>query len=122
MSSELLVRIVDRTHPDPALNAIVSKRGDVIAVHPAGSAWGTQEYANPEWRLVRVDGLSEDEAIGMLTPESPPLHNPQAKCRMRIMRLDLDPLGVHTWPADGIATIALQTFRDVRKTKPLVNP
>jgi hypothetical protein len=122
MARELLVRIKDKTHPDPEFDAIVTKRGDVIAAKQADIGWGTEEYANPEWRIIRVNGLSPDEANGMLTGEAASLHNPQAPRRKRIVYLDVDALGLDATPNDSITDIDLASFRKARKTKKLVDP
>lgn len=88
---ELLVRVVDKVSADPYLDAALTKRGDVIAVQPDGWVWGLEEQRSPEWRILRVPGVSVAAAASLLTPE--PETDPQNPSRMlqrRMFRLDLD--------------------------------
>jgi hypothetical protein len=67
---ELLVRVVDKTSPqNPTLDALLTKRGDVIEARPDGWAWGLQELQNPAWRIARVVGLSEGTAQQLMAPQ-----------------------------------------------------
>lgn len=69
--AELLIRVVDKpAHPDPYVDIQQSKRGDVIAVVPDGWAWSERERTNPEWRIVRVPGLTVAAAEELMTPDS----------------------------------------------------
>lgn len=89
--AELLVRVVDKTNPDPVFDAKLSKRGDVIAVCPDGWKWGVEEIANPDWRIISVPGVDPDDFSGLLAAE--PETNPNEPSRMlqfRAFRLDLD--------------------------------
>ncbi len=66
--AELLLRVVDKTHPDPILDASQTKAGDVIVVCDDNHPWGKQELTSPAWRILRVPGPKEDY-IGLLAPE-----------------------------------------------------
>ncbi len=41
--SQLLIMLVDETHPDYRISSTLKKRFDVIAVKPTGEAWGAYE-------------------------------------------------------------------------------
>lgn len=89
---EILVRVIDKTNPgDPYLDAKCTKRGDVISVQRDGWPWGVQEQLNPDWRIVKIPGVSVDDVASLLAPE--PETDPQNPSRMlqsRLFRLDLD--------------------------------
>jgi hypothetical protein len=92
---ELLVRVVDKVNPsDPAKNRQLTKRGDVIAAFPDGHQWGTQERANPDWRIIRVSGMTQVEAESFLSPEHPPDLVNRYVLRKRSKKIDLDVLGI----------------------------
>lgn len=93
---ELLIRIVDKVNPTSAeLDSKCMKAGDVIAIKPGGSDWGVQEILNPEWRIIRVPGLSQAEIDALLAPELPPtLDEEYPLLRKRAMKLDLDALDI----------------------------
>lgn len=88
--AECLLRVVDKTSSDPVSNAGLTKRGHVICVQPDGWPWGTEELANPEWRIVLLPGPVEDWAH-LLVPEpiTDPAKASPTRAR-RLWRLDLD--------------------------------
>lgn len=109
--AELLVRVVDKTHPDPVFDTKLSKRGDVIAVQPDGWRWGVEEVANLDWRIVCVPGVDPEDLSGLLASE--PETNPNAPSRMlqlRAFKLDLD----HGDVAD------LRSFFDTHTVVPVI--
>ncbi len=66
---ELLVRVKDKaSDPDPTKDAMISKRGHVIAICEDGWAWSAAERDNPEWAIVRVPGVTRDRYGMMLAP------------------------------------------------------
>lgn len=90
--AELLVRVVDKVNVDDFyLNTKCTKRGDVIVVCPDGWLWGSQELANPEWRIVQVPDLMLEEAEALLAPERDvdPRH-PSRTLQRRAFALNLD--------------------------------
>jgi len=91
--AELLVRIVDKVNPDFYLNCGCTKRGHVIAAHPDGWAWGREERANPEWRILMVPDLSLNDVSVFLAPERNvnPRH-PSRTLQRRAFKIDLDAL------------------------------
>lgn len=89
--AELLVRIVDKSNPDPMLDIGCMKRGDVIAVCPDGWRWGNQELRNPAWRIFRVPDAPELYSA-LLAPDVPDIGRETDPVRKRGFRLDLDAL------------------------------
>lgn len=106
--AELLVRIVDKIHPDVHANATHTKRGDVIVAREDGWTWGNVE--RQQFAILRVDGLSVDEAEGMCS-EEPGNRKVNRMLRARAFGLDLDKIGV-TNP--GEHSVRLEAFRAAR--------
>lgn len=67
--SEFLVRIRDKTNPDPYLNVKCTKRFDVIVVSPDGWPWGSEELRHPDWRIVALPKVTVLQAQNFLSPE-----------------------------------------------------
>lgn len=67
---EILVRIIDKDQPDPELEKMASKRGDVIAICPDGWPWSVAERTNPEWRIIRSPILQTHATTLLTTPIS----------------------------------------------------
>lgn len=65
---EMLVRTVDKVSADPVKDALLSKRGNVIAIKPDGHEWTQRELTNPHWVVVREPKLSIEEAEKYLAP------------------------------------------------------
>lgn len=59
--AEMLVRIVDKINPDPKLDLLCRKRGDVVCIMPDGHGWSEAEITNPEWTIVKFPGVSRDK-------------------------------------------------------------
>lgn len=87
---QLLVRVVDKISKDPDKNIQLTKRGDVIVIKKDGEEWGIEELKNPDWRIISVPDMTELEARALLSPENPPLDNPNAPVAKRAFRLNLD--------------------------------
>jgi hypothetical protein len=100
--AELLIRVVDKINSDPLKDCKLLKRGDVVAWKPDFSTWASQEVANPDWRIIRVNNLTVAECDNYLAPEPAvdPLH-PSRMLRKRGVFLDLSLL-----TAGEIAAIA----------------
>ena len=70
--AEFVVLLVDKTHDDPAIDATLLKRGDVISVLEDGVDWGACTYAHPEWQVIRVPGWDVTEArVALLSQDIP---------------------------------------------------
>lgn len=67
--AELLVCVVSKTHHDPYFDCKRPKAGDVIVVMPDGHEWGRAEIENQDWKIVRVPGVSVDQASVFTSPE-----------------------------------------------------
>lgn len=88
---ELLVFVQDKIHDDFYLNTKFPKRGDVIAAQMDGWKWGTEELADGRFRIIRVLGLSIDDAQMLLSSEidiDP--KNPSRTLQFRAFKLDVD--------------------------------
>ena len=99
---ELLVCVRDkRNHNDPVKDHLLIKRGDVIAAMPDGFAWSKIERENPDWRILRVQDMTETEAVSYTSGEKPPSERRQYHLRAWAKRIDLDKLGVATTGAEA---------------------
>lgn len=109
---ELLLRVVDKFHPDPYVDVQHTKRGDVVAACADGWPWGTLEKSNPEWRILRWPSLLQADAESLTSWEIPlsPQAPPAVSDRMRQVRgfgLKLDDNAAI--PADMLAYLADST-------------
>jgi hypothetical protein len=62
----------------------------VIVVQPDGWVWGREEYSNPDWRIVKVPGITVSQASAFLGPEfdiDP--YNPSRVLQRRAFKLDI---------------------------------
>ncbi len=94
---ELLVVITDVQHAanHPRHEAAkLHKRGDVLSFAPDGQRWGSQELARPDWRIIRVPGLSPAVAAALVAEELPEALGGNRWLRLRQFTLDVDLLGV----------------------------
>jgi hypothetical protein len=69
---------VDKVPGDDFRSAMFTKAGDVIYVAEDQHVWGTEEIANPEWRIIRMPGVSAASMRDMMEPRS----NPKSRDRM----------------------------------------
>lgn len=66
---ELLVRVKDKgSDPDPAKDALISKRGHVIACQPDGWGWTKAERENPDWVIIKIPGTDPGDYMAMMAP------------------------------------------------------
>ncbi len=88
--AELLVRVKDKVNPDsPQLDAKCLKAGDVVVACPDGWEWSELEKSNPDWLIVKVPGMSMEEAKTFTAPEvGDRLVNPML--RQRAFKIDLE--------------------------------
>jgi hypothetical protein len=91
---ELLVRTVDKVSSNPSFHIQLTKRGDVITYHPDGGSWGIEELAYPEWIILGVTDMTEDQANSLLQSEEPPADSPNTPVAQRKYAIDLDALGI----------------------------
>jgi hypothetical protein len=131
---ELLVRIVDKPKSgDVYLDAARTVAGDVIAFAPDGHIWGTEEVRNPDWRIIRVPGMSLTEAKAMTGAELPQAFTPNQLLRKRQFVLDIEQLDImeggkvladRTATPKGVdATVSHSNVAAVRSLKPkLIDP
>lgn len=88
--AELLVRVRDVTHPDPALDRLQSKRGDVVVICPDGWSWGREELTNPDWRILIAPGLDPGALDTLARPAFADPADPTRLTASRACRLALD--------------------------------
>ncbi len=90
---ELLIRITDKPRSGKiAVDAQRTSAGDVIACAADGHIWGKREVSNPDWRIVRVPGLSRDIAVSLVAVELPVAFGANRLLRKRQLRIDLEQL------------------------------
>lgn len=66
---ELLIRTKDKgSDKDAAKDALISKRGHVIAVCPDGWGWTKAEQDNPEWAIVKMPGVAVSDYAALVAP------------------------------------------------------
>lgn len=88
---ELLVRTEDKINEDFYRNCQCTKRGDVIAVVEDDWNWGADELSHPFWTIIKMPGVSIEEANFLITPEMPTdPFNPSKTLQRRAVRLNLD--------------------------------
>lgn len=90
---EMLVRTVDKTHPDPLINCSMTKRGDVIVVVENGHSWGDKDKTEPFWRIIKCPRIDVEMArAALLGPEMATTNPPSRVLRSHWYYLDLDGL------------------------------
>ncbi len=55
--AELLIRLRDNTHTDPAKDRMCYKRGDIVVVMPDGHQWGRAEGL-PDFAVIKTDAAA----------------------------------------------------------------
>ena len=120
--AELLIRVVDKHNAeDPYLDAQCLKRGDVVVVCEDGHPWSETELTTPEWRVVRVPGVSVVQSEAFIGPEIE--DNPAQPSRMlrrRAFKFDLDsPVAEKVLAKQGPTTLKLSPRQlwDLKKAK-----
>jgi hypothetical protein len=88
---QLLVRTVDKElSGDPVVDRMRSKRGYVIAAKPDGEKWGVMELTNPEWVIISVSNMTQEQADILTSPEVAPKLDTDYVPRKRHVILDLE--------------------------------
>lgn len=92
MGVEMLVRRADKINPNSdAMNAMCTKRGDVIVVKETPCDWSTVEREHLDWIIISVDDLTIGDAETFLQVEQPiAAIEAQPLLKKRMMHLDLD--------------------------------
>lgn len=123
--AELLIRVKSKTSNDPYKDVKLTKRGDVIVVKPNDSFWSHEELINPDWRILRVVGLSINEAEALLA-EEPGDSKINRMLQRRAFDLHIDksdiPNNIKNWILDDTRTIpirevTLSQVRGLKRTK-----
>lgn len=105
---ELLIRVKDKINLDSVeLDALLTKRGDVIAIRPDGHRWGTKELSNPEWRIIHIPSLTERQAQELLEEEPVDQKNRQK----RVRKIDIDDLSLSKRSKDFISDDTRATIK-----------
>jgi hypothetical protein len=89
--AEFLVRIRDKVDHNPML---LGER-EVVCVCPDGWKWSQIEQKNPDWRILKVPGMTVDEGSVFLAPE--PVDASKYIPRRRAFKIDPAAL-----PADAL--------------------
>jgi hypothetical protein len=55
MIVECMLRVVNKVGQDARQDSALTKSGDIIEVLPLGSNWGSEVYARPDWRIIKID-------------------------------------------------------------------
>lgn len=66
---EILLRRHTRLSGDAKADRERLKAEDVVVIMPDGHPWTQRELTNPDWRIIRVPGLSEEVAKSMIEPD-----------------------------------------------------
>lgn len=113
--AQIVVQLVDKTHPDPEMDARQYKRGDVICALPDDHVFSEYERNNPAWRIISVPdmSLSEAQALCANEPGDPKVNR---MLQRRVFRLDPGTLGA----AAAAATIRTARVQKVALADPRV--
>jgi hypothetical protein len=107
----LIVMVVDRVHPDPVLDALAHKVGDVVEVVPDDHQFSRAERMHNDWQILRLPLVSEEEGRAFMGGHFHPETGKHV--RVRASRLDLTRL-----PADRAST----TYADLDAARVIVDP
>lgn len=130
--AQLLIRVVDKVHPDFYENTKNTKRGDVVMACPDDWVWGSEAMTAPYWRIIKHTQLPLSEAQALMTPElDVDPQNPSRTLQKRAFKLNIDaaalPQAIKTWLADDSRAtpvldvtplVNLTNFRALKVTKP----
>jgi len=119
----MLVRLVDKVNEaDAALNAQLTKRGDVISIQVDGFAWSDHERNSGTWTIVKVPGVPIDDLSAYLVPEPfNPMVDQHKLPQRRAFKFDID--RYQLLPAAAQAALIRAQALAFKITKPIVpNP
>lgn len=129
----LVFFVRDRANPDDVFkDARLYKAGDVIESLPDRWNFGSQDLANPDWRILFVPDMTVEEGHQFTGQEfNVSSKNPTDMLRRRRVRIDLAALGATSlaeWLADDsrkepIASIDAATLMGAKRIKePITDP
>ena len=112
---ELLIHISGRINTDAVLNLKLPKIGDIVVAMPDGHDWTPLELSGPDFRVIKVPGMSQALADSLTAPEPPiTLGGPTDKLRYRQFNIAL-PLLLATFGIKASYTAAqVQTVATLR--------
>ena len=55
MIVECMLRVVNKVGQDARQDSALTKSGDIIETLPVGSNWGSEVFARPDWRIIKID-------------------------------------------------------------------
>lgn len=120
--AELLIRVVDKSNDDPYLDVQCLKRGDVVVICEDGHEWSQAELTNPEWRILKVPGVTLVQAEAFLGPEvDEDPTQPSRVLQRRAFKVDLDDVRVaKIMSAEKPLTLRLSSaqLQTLKKRKP----
>jgi hypothetical protein len=67
--AEILIKMIDHVHPDPEVDPMCFKIGDVVAVFPDGWVWGREETL-PKFLVAKFPGIDVSVFAPLLDPQS----------------------------------------------------
>src|SRR5690606_17653855 len=87
---EVLLRVIDKSDPDPKIDSKCLKAGDVVVIREDDWNWSEMEKTAPFWRIVRIVGMSVEEAtLEFLAPENgSDANNPYLRRRKSFIDID----------------------------------
>lgn len=103
--AQMLVRVVDKIHADPYLNAGATKAGDVIEIVPDEHVFSELEKTAPHWTIVSVPGVDPELLDAFKAPE-PGVSAENRMLQKRAFALDLDMLAAAAAPLTLAAVLA----------------
>ncbi len=89
--AELLVRIKNKVPDNDPRAHLFLREGEVVAVCPDEHEWGSNEKNNPDWIILKLPNITEQEASVMLGRHVGDMPNGELPQR-REFRIDLEKL------------------------------
>lgn len=108
-------------HPDPSLDHLRHKRGDICDILDDGVHGGKFLEENPGLvRILELPGVDKSELAALLATDMTPNPNTGYLPRLRINRIDIDKIEAIAKPTTHDKTIAFATKADLLKHHVLV--
>ena len=118
--AELLIRVVDKVNDSPAKNQLCFKAGDVLHVAADGWQWGTEELANPAWRILKLPGMDPALFRDLLDAQYATVNGRSKMTLKRAKCIDVSDAVVQQYIDSGhIITIELTAAQQAFLTKKL---